>query len=391
MFATTAFAAEIDKSLLLLSDGNSVEGSVTTISDGKVVLTTPERSYASGKWVRWSNPSSVAPRPHVYFGNRSVVVAKKDWTGKVPITIDEQHVVLQNQTLGKVTLARQQVRLVLITSANEPTTTLNLLAESTANNNRDTDLVWLTEGDLLSGHVSSFDGVTLDLELAGETVSLAASRVAACSFANREAQQAASNAAYLVGLDDGTILESDRLSVNANGIELSQPVAGELKASSPKSLRFVQNQTRSITYLSDVQPLDYKQTPYFDQAWPLARDQSPLGRVPTVSGRRYAKCLAMHAAARAVYAVPAGARKFCAELAIDDSAQRRGSVVFRAYLATGGSLTKAYESPVVRGGDEPVSLSVDLADASALVLVVDYADRGDELDHALWLDARFVE
>jgi hypothetical protein len=45
-------------------------------------------------------------------------------------------------------------------------------------------------------------------------------------------------------------------------------------------------------------------------------------------------------------------------------------------------------SEVIRGGDAPVPISVPLGDAKGLALVVDYADRGDELDHADWLDAR---
>jgi hypothetical protein len=51
----------------------------------------------------------------------------------------------------------------------------------------------------------------------------------------------------------------------------------------------------------------------------------------------------------------------------------------------------AYTSDVVRGGDAAKSVSVDVTGADAMTLVVDYADRGDELDHADWLDARLTK
>ena len=49
-----------------------------------------------------------------------------------------------------------------------------------------------------------------------------------------------------------------------------------------------------------------------------------------------------------------------------------------------------FASPILRGGDPPVPVSVDLTGAKKLELVVDYADRADVLDHADWLDARIT-
>jgi hypothetical protein len=42
----------------------------------------------------------------------------------------------------------------------------------------------------------------------------------------------------------------------------------------------------------------------------------------------------------------------------------------------------------MRGGDDPRPISLPLDGATELSLVVDYADRGDERDHADWVDAR---
>ena len=79
--------------------------------------------------------------------------------------------------------------------------------------------------------------------------------------------------------------------------------------------------------------------------------------------------------------------RFQAELGIDDSTGGRGSVQFRV-LVDG---QERFASPIIRGGNPPVPVSVDVAGAKKLELVVDYADRADVLDHADWLNARLTK
>jgi hypothetical protein len=99
----------------------------------------------------------------------------------------------------------------------------------------------------------------------------------------------------------------------------------------------------------------------------------------------------MPSASRLAYDV-AGYRKFEAEIAIDDAAGLAGSVVFKVVLeAEPGNWATAYESPVVRGGDAPIPISVDLKGAGRMALLVDFADRGDVCDHANWLHARLTK
>ena len=45
---------------------------------------------------------------------------------------------------------------------------------------------------------------------------------------------------------------------------------------------------------------------------------------------------------------------------------------------------------MVRGGIEPITINVDLRGVQRVALIVDFADRGDELDHADWLDVRLI-
>ena len=87
----------------------------------------------------------------------------------------------------------------------------------------------------------------------------------------------------------------------------------------------------------------------------------------------------------------AGYRKFAAELAIDQAAGLSGSVVFKVLVDSGsGQWKPASESAILRGGDAPLPISVDLQGASRLALLVEFADRGDECDYANWLNARLI-
>ena len=66
-------------------------------------------------------------------------------------------------------------------------------------------------------------------------------------------------------------------------------------------------------------------------------------------------------------------------------------MTFGVYVLRDGQWQEAYKSTIVRGGDVPLPVSVDVSGAQGLTLTVDYADRGDELDHADWLEARLVK
>jgi hypothetical protein len=131
--------------------------------------------------------------------------------------------------------------------------------------------------------------------------------------------------------------------------------------------------------------------PYLSIEWPYRRDRNVMGDPLSVGGKRYMKGIGMHSAARLTFRLDGDYRRFDAAVAIDDSAGKRGSVTFGVYVLRDGAWAEAFTSGTVRGGEAPRPVSVDLTGAQGLTLTVDYADRGDELDRANWLDARLVK
>jgi hypothetical protein len=144
-------------------------------------------------------------------------------------------------------------------------------------------------------------------------------------------------------------------------------------------------------WLSDLTPLGYKHIPFLSVERPFGADRNVLGSRMRIGGNIYRKGLGMPSAARLAYDVT-GYRKLEAEIAIDDEAGLRGSVVFKVLVEMASNEWQvAYESPVVRGGDAPFAVSIDLKGAARLALLSDFADRGDECDWADWLHARLIK
>jgi hypothetical protein len=146
-----------------------------------------------------------------------------------------------------------------------------------------------------------------------------------------------------------------------------------------------------VTYVSDLRPASYRHIPFLSIAWPFRGDRSVLGSQLRCDGKLVLKGIGMHSASRLTYDLDAAYRRMDAELGIDDETHGKGSVLFCVFVDEGNSNWQPkYTSSIVRGGEPPIAMSVDLTGAKRVSLLVEYADRGDELDHADWLNARLI-
>ncbi|MBK8269018.1 MAG: NPCBM/NEW2 domain-containing protein [Planctomycetes bacterium] len=94
----------------------------------------------------------------------------------------------------------------------------------------------------------------------------------------------------------------------------------------------------------------------------------------------------MHGYSSLTYELKGEFERFSAVIGVDDSVGGSGSVVFRV-LGDGKAL---FESRVMRGGDAPESVVVDLAGLDRLTLECDTADELDLSDHADWANAVLI-
>lgn len=375
---------------LLMASGKTRETKLMSLAggEGRFADEQGDTTFTPGEWVRWGHPVAPASRTRIECRDGSVFVAKTDWSTKALVTLADGHLRLEHSLFGQIDLPSGEVECWLLGAATEPSRARAIGAEIRAATPRDQDRIWLSSGDSLAGRVVNFDG-TLKFEAGGQEIQLAATDVAAIAFADPPETRKASAARYWLGLRDGTLVSATDLEILPAQITASTASGLQLKGNRSNQMVYVQS-LEGVRYLSDSAPLEFHHTPYFEGGWDLQTDRNYDEELPRVQQLHYRKCLAMHTAARTVYQVPTGATHFAAEVAIDDSSGQQGSAIFRVYRVTDARPELSYESVVIRGSDSPQPVKVAVEGATVLILVVDFADFGDELDNCLWLDARWV-
>lgn len=252
---------------------------------------------------------------------------------------------------------------------------------------RGADRLLLENGDELSGRVVAVTDKGVEFTSEVGPISVGPERVVALALdPGLWRKAAAAGEQTLVGFSDGSLLTATSLAVAEGQAKLEVLASLELVAKA-EGLVFLQTLGGQATYLSDLMPAGYRHLPYLSERWDYRLDAAATGTRLRAGGRLYAKGIGMHSAARLTFRLQRPYRRFEAELAIDDQTKGRGSVVFRLFAGS----QQIYQSPVVRGGAKPLSMSAGIEGVRQLSLVVDYADRADVLDHADWLNARLIE
>lgn len=341
--------------------------------------------------VRWSTPRPNLTRHEVVLVDGSRLVLAAAWVSKEPLQIENQTVTAVTSQFGKVTFPRSNLRAVLLKTPAELTRRTQLLDQLLAWQGKD-DQLRLINGDTLTGKLESLGGrspgIEFTLDGTSKPVTLDADRIAGFVCGTAAQQAAAGNLA--VGFSEGSNLVTRSLNAKPTTLQLQLACGVLLTASDTREIVYLQSLAPQPRYLSDLDPVDYHHDPFLDIPWPYRRDRNLLGGSLTVKGSVYPKGLAMHSTSRLTYNLPGSAdyKNFAAQLALADTAENQGSVIYKIYLHQAGKQKLVYTSPIIRGETSPRPISIKLTGADQLTLAVEHADRGDQHDHATWLDAR---
>jgi hypothetical protein len=395
--------------LVVPVDGETFAGELVSIDTeaGRIVFrpatesAAPNVDVAITDFVRWSHPALPRPQTMVLLTGGSRIVTAADWSGGAAVRMDGDALVVRSDIVNETKLGRSQVAGLVFANRKSLRDRLRLEDQIRGTSN-DKDELWLTNRDRLSGTLTELSGGSLSFDTEFGVVKLPLSRVEAIAIGKQGAgsrEQGVKNdrrdslpdpGCWLLGLRDGSLLYADKVQADGSKLDLRLADGAQVSGGTVADITSLQSLGERFVYLADVDPADYRHVPYLELAWPFERDRNVLGEPLVVGGNQYAKGLGMHSAGRLTYRLDGTYRRFDAAVAVDDSADGRGSVVFGVYLLRDGKWQAAYTSGIVRGGEDPQDVSVDLAGAQGLALTVDYADRGDELDHADWLDARLI-
>jgi len=374
VFADSPTVVPVDgKPFTATLSGIDADGRATFIAENK------QRTLPLADLVRWGNPRETAAGPIVVTAAGGLLVADVYGGDKESIDCD-------SGLFGTVTLPLSALAGVVFHPPSQRQSR-DLLIDSVAGSEGNTDRLVLNNGDSLSGVIEGIENGEVKLKTDLASVSIETDRISAMIF-NPALRDPAPRGGLRcwTGMADGSRLLATKIFLNPT-IAAITSTAGKTLKTSPEEVVYLQPLGGRAVYLSDLKAAGYRHLPFLETKWPYKTDRNATGGQLRCGDRIYAKGLGMHSAARLTYTLDQPYKRFDAELGIDDSTDGGGSVRFRVYVDG----EERQGSQIVRGGQRPVPISVDLKDARRLDLIVDFADRADQLDRADWMDARLMK
>lgn len=356
----------------------------------------PQRSLNAASLAWWGAfaEATTGPQFQLLMADGGIFIADE-------IEIKDEDLIADSILFGQVKLKLELLRGIVF---RQPSDRLkrDLLKDRILSARGESDRVLFNNGDNLSGTVISISQETVLLEVkADNEIKIDIDKIEAIILDPSLVETPKVQGLHaIVGLSDGSRFITQQMTLNqkqatlkiAGNIELS--IQPQLKPDTPVDrIVALQPLGGSATYLSDIKASGYHHEAFLKLPWNYRTDRNVLGGHLRARGKLYLKGLGMHSASELVYPIQESQfKQFQAELAIDDFAGPRGSVVFRVFVDDGSAEWKLrYTSAIIRGNSPLQHMSVDLQGVKRIRLRVEFADRGDVLDHADWLGARLVK
>jgi hypothetical protein len=300
------------------------------------------------------------------------------------LSLDDETVAVKPAWSTQVKLPLADVRGIVISSVGSVADRQkfdNRLANPTA---EDTAFVLGREKDLseIAGAAHGAADGKLRFTFEGEDRSINLARLVGVVYAKSPRKTSEAKPYQIAHLLSGDLLAGTWKAADEKQLEF-ETAAGKLLL--PRaSVASVSFRNGKVTFLSDLDPGNVEETPYFGRLMSYRRDQSLSGGPLKLKGKAYSKGLAVHSRCVLSYALDGGYATLKALVGFDKSAQGRGRVTCRV-LGDGREL---FAEPDLAATAEPVNIDVSLAGVKELALEVDYGEGEDTLDRVIWADAR---
>lgn len=292
----------------------------------------------------------------------------------------------RHPALGSVSIPLDSI-LAAVFSVPSDADALDTLLERVRSEPRKSEVLWLSNGDRLTGSLVGLDSMKVKFQNEDGTVSLDLSGIQALEFDPALVNETRADGLLFV---EATALDGSRLGLS--GVHIEQ---GHLVGMSRfgVSLRFPISELASIhvrspdvTYLAEREPAKAQYVPYVGPTRPYRRDLTVDGHPFRLGGQFYDRGMGTQSRTFLAYRLEPADRRFQALVGLDDSAGPLGSVVFRV-LVDG---KERFASPPMNARDTPRSIDLDVSGAHVLILVTDFGERGGVRDLADWVEARLV-
>lgn len=251
---------------------------------------------------------------------------------------------------------------------------------------RTSEVLWLANGDKLSGGFLGLSERQVEFQPAKEPIKIYRIGVAGLGFNPAlVVYPEPSGGFYELTLLDGSRLGATKLRVEQGAILASTRFNVSIKAPFSEVLR-LHARTSSVVYLSDREPGAERYVPYVGPSRPYRRDASVEGHPMRVSGEDFERGIGAGTRTLLAYRLEPGDKRFQARVGVDERAGPLGSVVFRVLVDD----TERFASVALSARDAPKTIDLDVSKAKRLILITEFGERGGVRDFADWGEARII-
>jgi hypothetical protein len=383
--ASTAWAAEPEVSVLTVR-GDALRGRLLALSltRGAVLRSeSGERAFPTDELVQLRFATASAGEAAIYDIELALVGGDRIY-GALGSGAEGEVVRLEAPDIGSVELPLESVAGLTTRHARREEHRAAALALSEAANLPE-DRLLLTNGDVVSGFVTSIsaDAVVIDAAAGEQRISaalLVAARLASVPRPRIESQHAV---VHLRGGGRLTVVDLE-LKGSAAVVKLA---AGPSATIEVERITSVDVAGGRWEWLSSIEPATFEHTSMLGLDFGYVRDRNVMGGPLVIGGRRYEHGIGVHSRSRLTYELAGAYREFVTSFGLDDDSGPLADVdvMIRADGQT------MFERRGVRAGRPAESIRLNTSGVRRIELLVDFGANGDMQDRFNWVEAALVK
>lgn len=373
---------------VIRADGPPLEGALSTISpDGTVSLKAEggmETAVPIRSIFKLERVDTISPRGTTREG--LVLLAGGDSISGRIVTSDEEVARVRSLLLGNLSVPMDMLLGAVAEGFRKPGKTTQL-GEDILTQTRESDVLWLANGDRVTGTLVRIDEKVVSLEVDTGPQEIERVQVHAIGMDPSLISPPEFEGPYLeVHLVDGSRISGQPIGLEGGKLRLQTGFGAELSLATDVLTRAYVRQG-SFEFLTDREVTAAEYVEYIGPVRPYRIDRNAAGEPLRVGEKIIDHGIGTQSRTLLAFALQPGDQRFQARAALDDRAGPWGSVVFKV-MVDGKT---AFESAVVRSGDAPVEIDVPVAGGRFLILATEFGPGGSVQDDADWLEPRLLK
>jgi len=370
----------------LLVDGRTLSGRLVKLGSAAVTLVSAEgakHELPLDRVIKLTRDSSASLAP---LDRSHLILPEGDCLMRVVVgSSTETALEIQSDAFGKLEVPLDSlVGLILKPPADSDE--LDALWDQVRSEPRSSEVVWLTNGDQLTGGFLGLDERTIKIQVNSKPVVVDRTGALALGFAAADISYPRPKEGFLeLTLKDGTRLGVGEARLDDGNVEAKTRFGQSIRFSLSE-LVSVHARSSSIAYLSEREPYRARYFSYVGPTREIRSDRTVDGHPFQLAGQSYARGIGAQSRTFLVYAIEPGDRRFQALVGVDERAGPLGSVVFRVLVDD----QERFKTLPLTDRDPPRSIDLDVTGGKYLILATEFGDRGDVRDLADWVEARLI-